>query len=148
MHRSSPLRSPSTVGLLDRRRRSGESAMGAVGGLFLAVILAVSYIAWAWFPTYWDWMAVKEISTTVVRDWTNHENLDKAKARFESELRRKDVSTDITPDVCKFIDRKGAYELECSWTSYAYYPGTSYYKAWDCWVKSNFDGAEGEITGG
>lgn len=134
--------------LLRRRRRRGEGAMGFVGGVFLLIVVAAAYLAWAWFPAYWDWMAMKEIATTVVRDWTNHENEDRARQRLTAELRRKDVSDDVSVEDCTFSDNKGKYEVECSWTAYAYYPGTSYYKTFDAWVWSNFDGAEGSFGGG
>lgn len=126
-----------------RAHRRGENAMGAVGGLFVAVVVAVCYLAWSWFPAYWDYMAMKEIAQTTVRDWTNHENVEKAKARLEAELKRKDVSSDVTLQACNFVDKKGAYELQCAWTTYAYYPGTSYYKAFDGWVNATFSDTEG-----
>ncbi len=132
----------------NRRSRRGEGAIGGVAAVLLVLLAAAAYVVYAWFPVYWDFMAVKEISLTTVRDWSNHNSEKKAKARFAAELKRKDVSVDITPDVCKFIDRKGVYELECNWTMYAYYPGTSYYKAFDAWVHATHDAAQGDLSPG
>ena len=109
-------------------RRRGDAPIGAVSAIGLVVIAAAAYIGFALAPVWFDYLAVKEICRTVVLDWVNHDSLAQAKARFNAELKRKNVSTDIEERHCNFVDRSGAWEVDCSWVQVAYYPGTDYFK--------------------
>ena len=81
-----------------------------------------------------------------MRDWYNHTKKDRAIARFEADLKRKEVSLDISPEVCEFIDNDGEYSVKCQWTHYAYYPGTNYYKAFDAYVFATADDVQASYT--
>lgn len=133
--------------LLSRcRHRRGEGALGAVAVVGLLIIAATSYVAYTLVPVWFDYLAVKEICRTVVLDWVNHENAGQAVARFNAELRRKGISEDITVEDCRFVDEKGAYEVACSWTQYAYYPGTDYYKTFPLDVHVVFEDGKAVVV--
>ena len=126
--------------------RRGENALGALGagGVALLLLLAlVCYIAFAWFPSWWDYMAMREITVTVARRFSEHSEVEKSKVEFASQLRAKDVSEEISPEVCDFVESGDTLTLHCAWTSYAYYPGTEYYKAFAANITANVVGAEG-----
>lgn len=109
--------------------RRGDSAIGGVAVLGILVLAAAAYLGFTFAPVWFDYLAMKEIGGTVVLDWSNHENQDQARARLNHELERKGVSKDLSEKHCRFIDKASAYEVDCAWTQYAYYPGTDYYKA-------------------
>lgn len=109
--------------------RRGDSAIGGVAVLGLLIMAAGAYLGFTFAPVWFDYLAMKEIGGTVVLDWGNHENEDQARTRLNQELERKGVSQDVSEKSCRFIDKSAAYEVDCVWTQYAYYPGTDYYKA-------------------
>ncbi|RME26621.1 MAG: hypothetical protein D6798_06325 [Deltaproteobacteria bacterium] len=126
--------------------RRGDAPIGAVSAILLVLLLLGAYVIYAWFPGWWDYMAVREIAQTTVRDWGNHAQKKRAVARFEAELKRKEVSLEITPEVCDFIEEGDQYAVKCEWTHYAYYPGTDYYKAFDAYVYATADDVEARYT--
>jgi hypothetical protein len=109
--------------------RRGDSAIGGVAVVGILLMAAAAYLGFTFAPVWFDYLAVKEIGGTVVLDWVNHESEDQARARLLTELERKGVSKDLDEKKCRFIDKAAAYEVDCAWTQYAYYPGTDYYKA-------------------
>ncbi|NOY27349.1 MAG: hypothetical protein GXP62_15890 [Oligoflexia bacterium] len=122
------------------RQRQGETPIGAVAFIMLVLLIAAGYIAWALVPVWMDYLKVQEISRTVVLDWANHENLRLAKARFNAELHRKDVSeSSVVRDDCDFVNTPDAWEVDCVWTQVAYYPGTKYFKSFPLRVHVRYE---------
>jgi len=131
---------------LRRRLRRGEGGIGAVAAVSLILLALVGYVAMAWVPVWFDFLAAREICSTVVLDWENHQELRQAQGRFQEEHRRKGISDDLTLDDCQFVDKINEYEVDCDWTQYAYYPGTDYYKAFPLSVHVRLEGGKAVVV--
>ena len=134
----SPLHAPS-------RRRRGEGNLSAVAIGGAVIMIAVAYLGFTFGPVWFDFLAVQEVCRTVVLDWASHENEASARSRFDMELRRKNVSEDIQQQDCDFIGTSGAWEVDCSWTQYAYYPGTDYFKKFPLRVDARYVDGKAEL---
>jgi hypothetical protein len=121
-----------------RHRRGGAAPIGGVAAVGLIIMIAGAYLGYTFMPVWFDHMAMKEITRTVVLDWANHEQEPQARMRLNAELKRKNVSMDIEEKNCTFHDNKGAWEVDCFWKQYAYYPGTDYYKIFPLRARARF----------
>lgn len=111
-----------------RARHGGAAPIGGVAAVGLLVMVIGAYLGYTFMPVWFDYLAMKEITRTVVQDWSNHEQEQQARNRLNAEFKRKNISLDVQEKHCVFTDKKGGYEVDCAWKQYVYYPGTDYYK--------------------
>lgn len=119
------------------RVRSGKIRLG--GTILLLLVLGAIGFLGIFAPYWWDYYVIKEIGRSAALKWNETERLEKAKAKVDEELRRREVPDYFSADFCRFEEEQSIRRVVCSWQVDVYYPMTDYFKTLSFTTTSELD---------
>ena len=100
------------------RQRRGNVAFS--GKTLLAFALVTGGVAYLYLPMYWDYWAMRTVVKDCAAEWKRTGTL--YKDMLYRDMERKEISSDVGRNSCRFIERRKTLDITCSWTGFNVVP--------------------------
>ncbi|MEC7983775.1 MAG: hypothetical protein VX278_01345 [Myxococcota bacterium] len=126
--------------------RSNRGNSSFSGTTLLAIVLIIGAIAYLYLPMYWDYWSMRSIVRESAVEWRRNSNVNarQAKEMMVRDMERKNISTDVGDNDCRYRESRKTLSVSCSWTGTSNVPLIDHTLTQDFTVDLTVD-ANGEI---